>query len=65
MYILKLSNSLFFIYNKPALKKDNDILSEKYGFNDKLIRKAIVEAEIVKKGKEYIEFEILTIRVNN
>ena len=35
-----------------------DCLQEKYGFNDKLIRRAIIETEIVEKGKEFIEFEI-------
>lgn len=39
-----------------------DILSKKYGFNDKLIRKAVVETEIVKRGNEYAEFEIRTVR---
>ncbi|WP_283687571.1 hypothetical protein [Dysgonomonas sp. Marseille-Q5470] len=44
------------------VKPTQDILSKKYRFNDKLIRKAIVETEIIKKGKEYIEFEIRTIK---
>ena len=35
-----------------------DILSKKYGFNDKLIRRAIVDTEIVPKGKEFFEFEL-------
>lgn len=35
-----------------------DILSKKYKFNDKLIRKGIVETEIVPKGREYFEFQI-------
>jgi len=43
------------------VKPTQDILSEKYGFNDRLIRKAIVETEIVPKGNEYIEFEIKTL----
>jgi len=43
------------------IKPTQDILSKKYGFNDKLIRKAIVETEMVPKGKEYIEFEIKTL----
>lgn len=41
------------------VKPTQDILSQKYGFNDKLIRKATVETEIVQKGKEYFEFEIV------
>lgn len=40
------------------IKPIQDILSKKYGFNDKLIRRAVVETEIVKKGKEYFEFEL-------
>lgn len=43
------------------VKPTQDIISKKYGFNDKLIRKAIVETEIVPKGKEFIEFEIKTL----
>lgn len=54
------SNSLS-DWDNPV-KLTQDILSKKYGFNDKLIRRAIVETEIVKKGQEYIEFEIITIK---
>jgi len=43
------------------VKLFQDILSKKYGFNDKLIRRAVVDIEIVKKGKEYVEFDILTL----
>lgn len=53
------SNSLS-DWDNPV-KPTQDILSKKYGFNDKLIRKAIVETEIVKKGEEYIEFELKTV----
>ena len=35
-----------------------DILQKKYGFNDKNIYRLDLEKIIVKKGKEYIEFEI-------
>lgn len=52
------SNSLA-DWDNPV-KLTQDVLSKKYGFNDKLIRRAIVETEIVKKGKEYIEFELTT-----
>ncbi len=41
------------------IKPFQDILSKKYGFNDKLIRRGIVDTEIVKKGEEYIEFELI------
>ncbi len=43
------------------VKLTQDILSKKYGFNDKLIRKAVIETEIVKKGSEYIEFSLKTL----
>lgn len=42
------------------VKPTQDILCKKYGFDDRLIRRAIIETEIVEKGKEYIEFEIKT-----
>lgn len=35
-----------------------DALAKKYQFNDKLIFRGIVEKELVKKGLEYVEFEI-------
>lgn len=35
-----------------------DVLQKKYGFNDSRIFKLIQEKEIVKKGFEFIEFEI-------
>lgn len=54
------SNSLS-DWDNPV-KPTQDILSKKYGFNDKLIRKAVVETEIVQKGKEYIEFDLKTAR---
>jgi len=38
-----------------------DILQTKYGFNDRDIMSAIVEKEIVPKGKEYCSFLIQTI----
>ena len=53
------SNSLS-DWDNPV-KPTQDILSKKYGFDDKLIRKAIIETEIVKKGQEYIEFDICTL----
>lgn len=40
------------------IKQVQDSLSTKYGFNDKLIRRGVVDTEIVKKGQEYFEFEI-------
>jgi Holliday junction resolvase RusA-like endonuclease len=40
-------------------KAATDCIAERYGFNDKLIFKFILEKIIVPKGKEFIEFEIL------
>jgi hypothetical protein len=37
-----------------------DALADKYGFNDKIIYKWDVEKIDVKKGEEYIDFEIST-----
>ena len=45
-----------------SIKPTQDAIALKYGFNDKLIRKGIVETEIVKKGNEYFEFEIITYK---
>lgn len=44
-----------------CIKTTQDVLAKKYKFNDKLIRKGIVETEIVPKGKEYLEFKIETL----
>lgn len=41
-----------------CIKTTQDILAKKYGFNDKMIRRGIVETEIVPKGQEYFEFKI-------
>lgn len=40
------------------IKPTQDIIAKKYGFNDKLIKRGIVEKELVSKGKEFIEFEL-------
>lgn len=44
------------------IKPTQDVIAKKYGFNDKLIKKGIVETEQVPKGKEYFEFELLTFK---
>lgn len=44
-----------------AIKTAQDCLSVHYKFNDKLIRKGIVETEIVKKGQEYFIFSITAL----
>ena len=43
------------------VKPITDILQKKYGFNDKDIYELNVKKKIVKKGSEYIKFEILTL----
>ncbi len=45
------------------IKPIQDILAKKYVFNDKLIKRAVVETEQVKKGQEYFEFEIKTLKI--
>lgn len=40
-----------------------DILQKKYGFNDNRIKHAVISIENVKKGKEYIRFNISGIIV--
>ena len=41
-----------------CIKTTQDCLAKKYKFNDKLIRRGVVETEMVKKGKEYFEFNL-------
>mgnify|MGYP003404518404 CR=1 FL=1 len=43
------------------IKPLQDILAKRYGFNDKLIKRGIVDVEDVKKGYEFIEFKIETL----
>ncbi len=40
------------------IKPFQDILQKKYGFNDNRIKRAIIDVVKVKKGCEFIEFEI-------
>ncbi len=35
-----------------------DCLQKKYGFNDKMIKRAVINVAMVKKGHEFIEFNI-------
>jgi Holliday junction resolvase RusA-like endonuclease len=44
---------------KPFL----DILQKKYGFNDSKIYKATLLKTVVKKGEEFIKFEIKTLEI--
>jgi len=43
------------------VKPTQDILQQKYGFNDKNIFEALVRKVKVNKGEEYIKFEIKSI----
>tara|TARA_R110001632_G_scaffold218206_1_gene347297 strand:+ start:17 stop:346 length:330 start_codon:yes stop_codon:yes gene_type:complete len=38
-----------------------DCLQKKYGFDDKMIYRLIVNKDIVKRGKEYIDFNIIEL----
>lgn len=61
----KLQLNLWVGYSSKAADIDNcikpfiDILTRKYSFNDRQIYRLEIEKEIVKKGCEYIEFEII------
>ena len=56
--------SIVFGFSSAASDFDNpvkpfiDCLQRQYGFNDKMIKRAIIEVDKVKKGEEYIEFNI-------
>lgn len=41
-----------------CIKTTQDIISKKYGFNDRLIIRGVVETEQVSRGQEYFIFEI-------
>ena len=41
-----------------AIKQFQDVASKKYNFNDNKIYRALIEKVDVKKGEEYIRFEI-------
>lgn len=38
-----------------------DCLQKKYGFNDRRIKKCLIEVEHVKKGQEFIEWTIMPL----
>jgi len=56
-YVFGFSNKLSDLGNPEKLI--TDILCKRYGFNDRDIYKMTLVKEIVKKGQEYIEFEIM------
>jgi len=41
-----------------AIKQTTDVLSKKYGFNDMYVMEMNVKKFVVKKGSEYIKFDI-------
>lgn len=43
------------------IKLSQDSIADKYGFNDRYIKRWIVDVEQVKKGEEYIKFKIETL----
>jgi len=43
------------------IKPFQDVLQKKYKFNDKMIKRGIVDVIEVEKGKEFIEFELKTL----
>ena len=60
----KLQLTIIFGFSSSASDWDNpikpfqDILQKRYGFNDSRVYKATIIKEIVKKGQEFIEFNI-------
>ncbi len=56
-FVFALSNVMNDIDN--SVKPFTDILQKKYGFNDRHIMRMEIEKTIVKKGDEYVSFEIL------
>lgn len=57
-YEFGVSSSLADIDN--PVKPIQDILQKKYGFNDKHIIEAHIKKTVVKKGDEFVRFEIVT-----
>lgn len=55
-FVIGFSSKLSDLSN--PLKLIEDILQMKYDFNDNIVYRIVMEKEIVKKGEEYIEFEI-------
>lgn len=60
----ELELSLIFGFSNAASDFDNpvkpfvDCLQKKYGFNDKMIKKCVIQVEKVKKGSEFIEWSL-------
>lgn len=62
-FIFGLSNALS-DWDNP-IKPFQDILQKKYGFNDKDIHEGVVKKVKVKKGEEFIEFEITNYKTKH
>ncbi len=62
-YVVGYSNKASDIDN--CIKPFQDILSKHYGFNDNTIYHIEIDKVIVKKGNEFIEFEIYEHSTNN
>jgi Holliday junction resolvase RusA-like endonuclease len=41
-----------------------DCLQKRYGFNDKMIKRCIIDVDHVKKGNEFIEWEMKDLLLN-
>lgn len=44
-----------------CVKVAQDVIATKYGFNDKKIRRWVIDVDIVKKGQEYFKFLLTSI----
>jgi Holliday junction resolvase RusA-like endonuclease len=57
--------TLIFGQSSPLADFDNpvklfvDCLQKKYGFNDRKIKRCVIEVKKVKKGEEFIDFEMV------
>ena len=47
-----------------SVKPVTDILQKKYNFNDRYIKRAIIDVRLTKKGEEYFKFKITTLKIN-
>lgn len=44
------------------VKQTIDVLAKKYQFNDKLIHRAVIEKVKVEKGREFIQWDLTTLK---
>jgi len=45
-----------------CVKNTQDVISKHYGFNDKLIKRWVIEVEKTKKGQEFFKFNLESLR---